>query len=48
VDSDGNITVAANTATTASAGAQTLPANPVGFLVVTIGSTSRKIPYYAT
>ena len=46
---DGDITVTnATTATTASAGAQTLPANPVGFLVVNINGTSRKIPYYAT
>ena len=37
-----------NTATTASAGAQTLPANPVGFLIVNIAGTARKIPYYAT
>ena len=46
---DGDITVSsATTATTATAGAQTLPANPVGFLVVNINGTSRKIPYYAT
>ena len=36
------------TATTATAGARTLPANPVDFLVVVINGTSRKIPYYAT
>lgn len=35
-------------AATATAGAATLPANPVGFLVVSINGTSRKIPYYAT
>jgi hypothetical protein len=46
---DGDITVSsATTATTATAGAQTLPANPEGFLVVSINGTSRKIPYYAT
>lgn len=36
------------TATTASAGVQTLPTNPVGFLIVGIAGFSRKIPYYAT
>lgn len=46
---DGDLTVSsATTANTATAGAQTLPANPVGFLVVSINGTSRKIPYYAT
>lgn len=35
-----------NTTTTASAGAQTLPANPQGFMAVTINGTNRKIPYY--
>jgi hypothetical protein len=45
----GDITLTSSTtATTATAGAQTLPANPVGFLVVSINGTSRKIPYYAT
>jgi len=34
------------TATTATAGAQTLPANPAGFLVINIGGTTQKIPYY--
>jgi hypothetical protein len=44
-----NLTLTApTTATTATAGANTLPANPVGFLVVNIAGTSRKIPYYAT
>jgi hypothetical protein len=37
----------ANTANTATAGAQSLPANPVGFLRVLISGTERKIPYYA-
>ena len=46
---NGDITVSsATTANTATAGAQTLPANPVGFLVVSINGASRKIPYYAT
>lgn len=45
----GDLTVSsATTANTATAGAETLPANPVGFLVVSINGTSRKIPYYAT
>jgi hypothetical protein len=46
---DGDLTLSnSTTANTATAGAQTLPANPVGFLVVSINGTSRKIPYYAT
>jgi hypothetical protein len=45
----GDLTISsATTATTATAGARTLPANPVDFLVVSINGTSRKIPYYAT
>lgn len=32
----------------ASAGAATLPANPVGFIVMQVGGTLRKVPYYAT
>jgi len=36
------------TATTATAGGGTLPTAPVGFIVVSINGTSRKIPYYAT
>lgn len=39
---------ASNTATSATGGAQSLPANPVGFIVVNIAGTNRKIPYYAT
>jgi hypothetical protein len=35
-------------ATSATAGAQTLPANPAGFLIQSVGGTDRKIPYYAT
>jgi hypothetical protein len=35
------------TTTTASAGSATLPANPVGFLTVTLpDGTSARIPYY--
>lgn len=36
-----------STAATATAGAATLPANPVGFWAFFIGSTIYKIPYYA-
>jgi len=35
-------------AATASAGAASLPANPVGFLTINIAGTNRKVPYYAT
>lgn len=31
----------------ATAGAATLPANPVGFFTVKVGATDRKVPYYA-
>jgi len=35
------------TATTATGGAATLPANPVGFIVVSLpNGTSVKVPYY--
>lgn len=34
------------TSGTATAGAATLPANPVGFLNVTINGTPVKVPYY--
>jgi hypothetical protein len=40
--------ITASTATSASAGSRTLPANPVDFMIVKINGTSRKIPYYAT
>lgn len=36
----------AQTSTTASAGAATLPANPLGFMTVTINGTQVKVPYY--
>lgn len=36
------------TTTTATAGAATLPSNPVGYITVTIAGTARKIPYYAS
>jgi hypothetical protein len=46
----GDLTVSgATTATTASAGTNgDVPAQVVGYLVVSINGTSRKIPYYAT
>lgn len=35
------------TATTATGGAATLPANPVGFIVITLpNGTAAKVPYY--
>ncbi len=37
-----------STASSANAGAASLPANPVGFIVVQVAGTNRKIPYYAT
>jgi hypothetical protein len=40
--------VAPTTAAGATAGAASLPAGPVGFIVVNIAGTNRKIPYYAT
>lgn len=45
----GDLVLASTTvATGATAGGDTLPANPAGFLVVTINGTARKIPYYVT
>jgi hypothetical protein len=43
----GDVRLDVTTDTTATAGAETLPANPVGFIEVNIGGTNRKIPYYA-
>ncbi len=35
------------TSTTATAGAQTLPANPSGFIIVTLpDGTTKKVPFY--
>lgn len=36
----------AQTATTATAGAQSLPAQPAGFILCTVNGTTAKIPYY--
>lgn len=33
-------------ATTATAGAGTLPAAPVGFITIYVNSTARKVPFY--
>lgn len=39
--------VITGTATSATAGAATLPANPVGFIVITLpDGTSARVPYY--
>jgi hypothetical protein len=35
-----------SSATTATAGAATLPANPVGFINVTVNGKPFKVPYY--
>lgn len=42
----GQVGLGSGTAATATAGAATLPANPTGFLIVNIGGTVQKIPYY--
>jgi hypothetical protein len=44
----GQLGLGATTAATATAGAGTLPATPVGFIVVNVAGTIGKIPYYAT
>jgi len=36
------------TATSATAGSRTLPANPAGFVIVNINGTDYKLPYYNT
>jgi hypothetical protein len=46
--SSGQVGLGTTTATTATGGSETLPSNPVGFLEVNIGGTTRKIPYYAS
>ena len=44
-----NLFTGGATATSATSGAQTLPANPAGFFVVAgPGGTSVKVPYYNT
>jgi hypothetical protein len=35
-----------SSATTATAGSGTLPANPVGFINITINGVAYKVPYY--
>jgi hypothetical protein len=44
--SSGQLGIGTTTATTATAGAQTLPAQPAGFLVLNLGGTAIKVPYY--
>lgn len=46
VDGSGKIFVVANTAAGATAGGGTLPAAPAAFLIMNIGGTDVKIPYY--
>ena len=45
--SAGVLALGSATSTTATAGAQTLPANPTGFLQAYLGATLIKIPYYS-
>ena len=40
-------TIGNGTSTTATAGAETLPANPLGFIIAHVGTTEVRIPYYA-
>lgn len=44
---DGTIRIDNQTATGATAGADTLPANPVGFININLDGTVYKVPYYA-
>ena len=43
----GQLGLGATTANTATAGSNTLPANPLGFLIANVGGTEVKIPYYS-
>jgi hypothetical protein len=42
----GVLALGSTTASTATAGSQTLPANPAGFLVFNLGDATIKVPYY--
>lgn len=42
----GQVALGSTTATTATAGTETLPANPAGFLEFSMDATTYKIPYY--
>lgn len=42
----GAISMTNTTAIAATSGARTLPANPAGFVIVNIGGTNYKLPYY--
>jgi len=44
----GTVDLQIPTSTSASAGAQTLPSNPVGFLGIKVNGTDYKVPYYNT
>jgi hypothetical protein len=44
----GQLGLGSGTAAAATAGAATLPAHPVGFLVLNLGGVTVKVPYYAT
>lgn len=43
----GQLGIGTTTAASATAGAAALPANPLGFLVMNLGGTVIKIPYYS-
>jgi len=45
--SAGQLGIGTSTASTATGGSATLPANPVGFLEINLGGTMYKLPYYA-
>jgi len=38
----------ADIGTSASAGARTLPSNPVDFIIIKVNGVSRKVPFYAS
>ncbi|MCC7202403.1 MAG: hypothetical protein IT393_07075, partial [Nitrospirae bacterium] len=47
IDQDiGTGVIGGGTSTSATAGSQTLPSNPAGFINVIIAGVARKIPYY--
>jgi hypothetical protein len=43
----GTLGIGATTAASASSGSETLPGNPLGFLVLNLAGTTIKVPYYA-
>ncbi|HEY6018452.1 MAG TPA: hypothetical protein VIY48_00695, partial [Candidatus Paceibacterota bacterium] len=42
-----DLTLIPGNATTATGGAQTLPANPTGFIKIKVGGTEMRVPYYS-